>query len=305
MIPLQVRSFFRKLFLFLLIFALLDFMAGSALRYFYFRVKSGLYARTTYALNSVDKDLLIFGSSRACDHYSSQTIEKEWGPSFYNVGEGGQRIFYHLSLLRGILKRYSPKVIILNLDFDDFDTSREAYDRLSALLPYYRPHPEIRDIIDLKSKFEKFKRYSQIYPFNSMIFSIVAGDIFKRSLDDRGYEPLYHVWEAPLEKKEFKQTAVDEVKVKAYQDFISEAVGSGAHVFVVVGPYYIKFNFAGSPTLKIASLIAQKNGAVFIDYSQDKIFLDHREFFYNADHLNDQGAKVFTKIVISAVKRDL
>jgi len=299
----QAKLFFRNLLSFLLILVLLDFLIGNALRYFYFRIKVGQYAETTYVLNTVDKDLLVFGSSRATHNFSSEIFEREWGPSFYNVGSDGQGVFYHYAVLRSILKKHSPKVIILSMDFLEFDRSREGYDRLSKLLPYYRSHKEIRSIISFKSNFEKFKMFSQIYPFNSMILNIAADSIKMTKQSDRGYIPLDGRWKAPLEKKEFKETAMDKAKIKVYQDFIAQAVHSGAHVFVIVAPYYINFDYANSSTLKLASLIAKSNGAVFIDYSQDSYFLCHPELFDDPYHLNDEGAKIFTKMVISAVKR--
>ena len=300
----QVSLFLKKLSFFILILIVFDFLVGKGLKYFYFKIKTGQYAETTYALNTVDKYFLVFGSSRATHNFSSDIIKSEWGPSFYNVGSDGQGIFYDEAILRSILKRYTPKVIILSIDFLEFDPSREAYDRLSKLLPYYSSHQEIRNIINLRSKFEKIKLYSQIYPFNSMILNIIADPIAaKRS--DNGYIPLFGVWKEPLKRGEFTEKVIDKVKIKAYQDFISLAVHSGAHVVVVAAPYFLNFDYANSHTFKTASLIAQENGVGFIDYSQDPFFLAHSKFFDDPYHLNDEGAKIFTKMVVGDVKRTI
>ena len=234
----QFRLFLRKATLFIVTLALCDFLVGSALRYFYFRIEQGPFARTTYAVNTMKKDLLIFGSSRAENHYSSEILEREWGPSFYNLGAPGQAIFYHLGILRAVLARYSPKVIILNADTYDFDASRESYDRLSSLLPYFRSHKEMRSIISLRSKFEELKLVSQIYPFNSMILTIIEGNLGPIDIDDRGYKPLTGVWKEPLAHRDFHDTTMDQEKSAAFQSFLSEASRSGARVFVVDPPIY-------------------------------------------------------------------
>lgn len=77
---------------------------------------------------------------------------------------------------RSILKRYTPKVIIFNYNNVTNYISSE-YDRLSTLLPFYRSHQEIRDLVLLKGNNEKFKTISIVYPFNSIITTIMVGNM--------------------------------------------------------------------------------------------------------------------------------
>ena len=76
-------------------------------------------------------------------------------------------------------------------------TKQDSYDKLSALLPYYKNHSEIRKIVDLKSNLEKFKMLSHIYPFNSTLSYIILGNTNynqKRRNEINGYVPFIKIW---------------------------------------------------------------------------------------------------------------
>ncbi|HXS59927.1 MAG TPA: hypothetical protein VN703_03845, partial [Candidatus Sulfopaludibacter sp.] len=120
---------------------------GNLLRTFYFKQQSGLQCRTTYSIEKTTANVLIFGSSAANHDYQTNTFTKRLDTSFYNTGRDGISIFYEYAVLKAILKRYTPKIIILDFDQEEFIKNEASYDRLSALLPYYINHPEIRSII--------------------------------------------------------------------------------------------------------------------------------------------------------------
>ena len=171
----------------------IDFSIGRTLRYFYFKETSGLHFRTTYAMEKTEADILVFGASRANHHYIPEVFKDSLEMSFYNTGRDGNGIFFQTALLKSVLKRYSPKVIILDYA-GGFEKGGEDYDRMSPLLPYYRTHEEIRSIVELKSPFERIKLLSEIYPFNSQILTIAIGNLEinkKRKPDNEGYVPLY------------------------------------------------------------------------------------------------------------------
>ena len=175
--------FTAKLLLLLFIVFLLDFSIGKTLRYFYFKQECGREYRATYAIEKTTDDILIFGSSRAYHHYIPTIIEDKLKQSCYNTGSPGQFLLYNYATFKAISKRYTPKVMILDVSPDDLGVDEDSYDRLSFLLPYYKNHPEIRPIVDLKSPFEKFKLLSSIYAFNSS--SILINRLYLQTLSPR------------------------------------------------------------------------------------------------------------------------
>lgn len=293
--------FLFKLVVLCAIVFLLDFFVGNVLRYFYFKQESGLQYRTTYSIEKTTADLLAFGSSRANHHYQPEVFEKRLHQSFYNVGSDGNYIFYHYAVLKGVLKRYSPKIVILDFVRGEFKKNQDDYDRLSSLLPYYKGHPEMRSIIELKSPYEKLKLLSYIYPYNSAMFTIGVGNAEfnkKRMGDIKGYVPLKRIWNEPIEiEVSSVKYDIDSIKVKVFESFIKDCINAKVKLYIICSPYYIKSNHA-EYSVTLGQEIAKKYNVRFFDYSRDSMFINHPKVFADIGHLNDEGAKIFSNMLI-------
>lgn len=292
------------LFVFALLF-ILDFGIGKLLQFFYFRQSSGFQYRTTLAMEKTNADILVFGSSRANHHYSPEIFEKYFHYSFYNAGRDGCSIFYHYAVLKSVLKRYHPKLVILDFSHGEFDKNQDSYDRLSSLLPYYEGHPEIRPILKLKSPNEKIKMISHIYPYNSSVLAIAIGNTEYNKVrweDNKGYVPLNKELTESIQTDTTTWTKeIDSIKVKMYESFITDCIKSNVKLFIVCSPYFLKFTKSDA-SVKIGLKIAQKYGVEFYDYSNSSMFSKNSLYFTDRDHLNDTGAKFFSGSVIDSIK---
>jgi hypothetical protein len=286
----------------IIVIFLLDFTIGRTLRYLYFKEKSGLHFRTTNAMEITKADILVFGTSRANHHYVPEVFEDSLGMTFYNTGRDGTGIFYHNAVLKSVLLRYKPKIIIL--DFSTIRKENKDYDKLSSLLPYYKTHKEIRKIVELKSPLEKIKFISEIYPFNSEILTILIGNLEmnkNRKPDNNGYIPLYHVWNKKIDSTENKlKYPLDSNKSLAFQDFIKTAKTSGAMVFVIYSPIFQDFN--NDQEIDLSKNICENEKIPFWNYSKDTSFINNCQLFHDAIHLNYFGATKFSKLIASKIK---
>lgn len=297
----------KRLLLNLLIVALvvfvLDFAIGKTLRYFYFKETSDVHFRTTYAIEKTDADILIFGSSRANHHYVPEVFEDSLKMSFYNTGRDGNGVFFQLAVLRSVLKRYTPEIIIFDYA-GGFEKGEEDYDRLSSLLPYYRTHNEIRDIVELKSPYERTKLISQIYPFNSQILKIAMGNLEinkKRKSDNKGYVPLFNVWQGEIDSIDYYGNVnLDSVKIFSFREFIKLAKRSGVKVFITYSPVFLRIN--RNQSIEICKEICLSENVPFWDYSRDTIFLNNKDLFQDIGHLNHNGAMVFSRLVVERIQ---
>ncbi len=300
--------FLVRLLLFIAIIFILDFSIGSLLKYLYFKQDSGLLYRTTYALDSTRAAFLIFGSSTANHHYVPDILSQKLQMSCYNTGRDGNTIFYSYAVFQSILKRYIPEQIILDINDLEFMKDEKSYERISSLLPYYDKHPEIRSIIQLKSPLEKFKLISKIYPFNSLLFTIGAGNAdFNKEReyvnDHNGYIPLEYVWKGALVVDSFKMNyQLDTIKRNIFESFISKCRDFNIHLTIIRSPEYKKQKFEDS-TIKIVKRISDQYNIPFYNYTNDSFFLKHRELFYNPGHLNDSGAKIFTEMIADRIRK--
>lgn len=301
-----IQFFIAKLLVLFVIIFILDQSIGYTLRYFYFKQQSGFQYRTTYSIEKTNAELLVFGSSRANHHYPPDIFENKLNMSFYNVGRDGNSIFYHSALLRAVLKRYTPKMIILDFDPYEFSLDQGSYDRLSALLPYYKTHPEMRSIIEMKSPYEKIKLLSATYPFNSGIFSIAAGNTDfnkKRMGDNKGYVALSKIWNQPLQidSNAFK-FETDSNKIKLYEEFIKECINAKIKLYIACSPFLLKSGFK-APFITIGEDIAARYDIPFLDYSMNPVFVDNVKIFEDLEHLNDTGARLYCHMLLDSIRK--
>jgi len=286
-----------KLVVFLVLVYIADYTIGYMLKLYYFKQDSGFQYRTTYAIEETKAEILIFGSSRAKNHYHPNIIEERLKMTYYNVGRDGNHIFYNYALLKLILKRYSPKIVVLDLVKGEFKETSESYEKISALLPYYDSYPEISSIIELRGKYERIKLLSKIYPYNSSIFSIAVGntDFNKnRYVDMQGFVPWRKKIQCPPKTDTiYAEYKIDSVKVNLFESFIKNCNSQGVKLYIVVSPYYLISDITDS-SIEKGIAIAEKYGVELLNYSQDTNFKLHCDFFADITHLNEDGAKLFT-----------
>ncbi len=295
----MIKKITLNILLVCLMVFVLDFAIGKTLKYFYFKEKAGLHFRTTYSMEKTNAEILVFGSSRANHHYIPEIFEDSLKATFYNTGRDGNGIFYQTALLKSILKRYTPKFIILDYAGGFGRLDRKVYDNLSSLLPYYYSHKEIRKEIELRSPFERIKLVSKIYPFNSQILTIGIGNMDineKRKPDNKGYVPLVSERAVTMEVySSIKEDPIDSNKVKSFSEFVIVAKKSGAKVYIIYSPLFQQLSNYNE--IAICNEICLKEGVPFFDFSRDRFYLNRGDLFYDGVHLNNDGATILSKMV--------
>jgi hypothetical protein len=303
------KRFCIQLFLFALIVFIADQIAGRALQWLYFKQNHGFLYKTTYTFNKVNTPVLIIGSSRANHHYYPGIFEDSLKLKCFNSGLDGGHIFYYDAVLKCVLKRYTPKIIVLDLLPQELEYNPEDYDHLSVLLPYYSTHPEIRDLILLRDKYEQIKLFSAIYPFNSLIIPSLTGslDLHHKGADEtklKGFDPGYNSVLKEKLKAAYYKNDIDTITVNTLQYFIKECSYRKIKLFMVVSPVFINHKNE-SKSISIAKIMANRYRFKLWDYSKDPYFLKHPELFNDIAHLNPTGAKIFSELIAGSIKSTL
>jgi hypothetical protein len=284
---------------FILIFLLIDILAGSLLRKLFFAQDTGKYARLTYATQELKKDIIIMGSSHAIRHYVPSVFDSVLNKPTYNMGAEGQKLLYQLASQKMILSRYNPKIIVLNVDYDWLYYNIHSYSRLNDLHPYYSTNKnEIENILSLNKSYTQFKLFFNAYQLNSTIIHIIKYKI-KPQEDFLGYRPLYGILnEKKLEinNKEQSSDTIDKQMVEAYKQFISNVKENNIKLFLVGSPKPHNIN-TNSESLSLLKEIAQKNDIPYLDFYNSSEFLKQYQLFHDDTHLNNNGAIKFSKLV--------
>ena len=75
---------------------------------------------------------------------------------------------------------------------------------------------------------------------------------------------------------------------------------SNVDLYIVISPRFIKYPVK-DPSVELAKEISDKYNVPFYNYSSDTLFLKHHEYFADRVHLNDNGAKVFSNMIIDKI----
>lgn len=285
----------------------MDYLIGEGLRFLYFRHAQGNRRNLYVAMEKTTAPILIFGSSRAQHHYVPDEFMSVFKRECFNTGVDGASLYYSAALQEAVLKRFNPEIMILDINNDEFVASEGQFSALSRLLPYYRHHEEIRPFIKLRGANEKIWLCSHIYPFNSEIiqqiyWNILPGNEVTNRIGEDGYVPLHNILTSPIENAPLndEKSEIDLRSVRVFKKFIKNCLEKKIRLFVIVSPIYRK-NQIRSRTVNLAESICENSNVPLIDLSVLPKALEKNEYFQDISHLNDKGARIFSRIVIEKI----
>jgi len=294
---------------------LIDFVFGEIQRYVFFQQKSGRFFRINYTMDISTDELLIFGSSHAAAHYVPDVFEEELGLSCYNAGVAGQQILVHGTLQEIVLQRTTPKIMILDIDTWGFYQDPYHYDRLSDLRPFYYKHADIiGKVLALKSGLTKYFLKSKLYQYNSTIVHVVRYWLAPQR-DRKGYQATFVQLPRPAQTvqdqgREVRQPPVrrarpfDKNLLAALEQFVLNAKRKNTRLVLTISPTLEYDSGAADDAVAKIRFIANNYGIKLYNYINDPDFLGHYELFADSGHLNDPGAKLFSKIVAAKIKEE-
>ena len=292
-----------------------DWAIGLGLEKLYFSLKHGQYAQNTYALDQASPDILVFGSSRAQHHYSSEILSKTLGLSIYNAGRDGQFLPYYCAVQDVILQRKIPKIIILDVNVWELGPNEQKYMKLAQLLPYVAEHPILKKYTADISEFENLKLISKTYPYNSTLLISVYDHLFKdeQPIDDRGYFPLigqvteqmfnkYKTEKDIYDKKRATQNIkIDQHAIAYYHQFLQKTKDLNIKTYVIISPTILKEPNTEEKSL-LESIAKKYSNVTFLDYATDSTYNNHYQLFADQFHLNKQGSDQFSKELANLIK---
>ncbi len=310
-----VTRLLRRALILLAILVVADRLIGAGLEYMFYRQHHGDDAVTRYTLDSTKEDLLILGSSRASHHYHTRLLEQELGVSVYNCGRDEMGISYAAAVLPLVYRRYTPKYLIVEvLPIELANWGRDVSERhiATVLLPFAHKYPELWETVAYAGKDEVYKSaISKIYPYNSLIGAFIQNTYTHLGhKTDRGYEPLRNSIDSAHYTKSYwksfsKAVGVDSELSRRFTSILDTAAAHGTKVFVMISPFYFFQDISRNESLHALQTICAQHGASFMDWSFDPRFVRHPHIFNDDLHLNDSGARLYTRIIADTLKREI
>ena len=302
----QGFGFLLKLCLIVFIIVVCDQGTGMIFKHFYFRQGSGVGYLTTYSIDNTTADILVFGSSRANHSYVPEIFEENLHSTFYNAGRDGTYILHNYAILKSVLRRYSPKIVIFDIRPEDIEYIVKEYEALSLLLPYYNIS-EIKPVIDMKSPFERFKSVSASYAYNSLIFQIAMGNLGSgkdRVSVSKGYVPIFKKLEdRSIDTSRISPCNADKNKINALNDIILTCRQKNIDLYFVNSPTW-RIMKDNSLCYNEWAGFSSQNGINYYDMSNLPVFINNPQYFSDIYHLNDEGARIFSTLITSNILKE-
>ena len=266
----------------------------------------GSTGKTYFSLYEVNTPIVIVGSSRASHHYVTQMIEDATGIPAWNVGRNGCYFSYNCCVINTIIERYSPKLIIwendMNFLFED------SSDPLESLFPYYDKNEYITKVINENvPSTESFSLHSRLYQYNSTIQRIMIRYANRKNHSDerlKGFEPMpnkKHITPLVKDERNMSNKEVSEKKAERLRNTICRVKDKGIQLVIVDSPKYVKQSCENNSKATMISICNEYNIPI-IDNTQLADIVAHPEFFYDRSHLNENGAKAYTKIFLEQLQ---
>ena len=257
-----------------------------------------------YLVNDFHEDVLLMGTSRCNLHYVPSIISDSLGMSVYNGGiDRSNNIYAHYLILHHVLAIHTPKVICLEVMTYDFTEEPDPFNTVTFFAPYFGINEGADSIFRLAGKYWKY-RVSHLYRFNAKAVSNIAGLVInKQKGEDHGYIPCPHPAHYPssLEQSNTPKE-VDSIKLEYIQKFVNLCHANNIRLVFMISPMYTAVDEHHYDVLKT---IAQRNDIPFLDYHTQGLYLDHPEYFKDVEHLWDKGARLYSSIFASDLKRIL
>lgn len=276
--------------------AVLDFLAGAGMRkYLSGHRLPGDCASIDYTIKDIDEDVVILGNSVILNSLMPQILSDSLGLSVYNSASNGQEIDFFYSLLDCILKRHTPKAIIMGAR-DDLFTTTGIGDRYSILSPYYGMGYEVIDsCLNNSGEHSELFMKSTFYRYNTIWWRISLYHFI--SPNEKGVNGFIAKPIPPMPPKLLDVADDNEpqaARLATLNTIIDRCQERGIELILIYPPLYYNRQGESKAATSVRKLCAERRVTV-IDNSADSYFLQHPELFYDNTHLNINGAEIFSR----------
>ena len=300
-----MKKYLLCILLFFVIVAVADYGFGLCSGWLQNHAKGGRMKGVRQSAIEQTADVVVMGSSRAHHHYVCSVITEITGMTAHNAGIDGNGIVTATGLYWLITERYTPKVIIYDVE-SAFDINVYAEDGnntryLGWLRPYYG-HPKVKDVICRIDPSESLKNLSSMFRYNGKIADLLKDQMALSGYTVDGYAPLRGEMKKRPDKKEKGGTTVqDTLKLHMMEEFIARLSHSETRLFMVASP---KYGVTSSDKYGPIKEMCSRYGVEFLDYYATPEF-QIMEYFREPMHLNDKGAHEFSKVIANDLKQSL
>lgn len=246
-------------------------------------------------------DVLILGPSTANHHFDTRIIKDSLKMTCYNAGRDGQNVVYNAMVLDAFLTRCTPKLVIM--DVGPSTLSDKWMVALSDFNCYYGILKPVDEILDsIATPIERVKRLSNIYRYNKTWEWLLNGKIDNEVADLDGYRPMPVNVDANFKAVRASEHFIINETCKHYLDRIVQVCkDKNIRLLLTSSPSLITVKGNFLPAIEV---YCQAKSVDFLEWNGDTTYTHHPELFYDRTHLNEVGAREFTRDFLRIIKKN-
>lgn len=297
-----MKKFIVYILVFFAIVAAIDVAFGFACQYLNSHAK-GADTASNYAIaNTVTSPVVIFGSSRAMHHYVPEILEDSLATEVYNCGNDGNGILFFYGRFRLMTERYTPEVIIYDVE-PKFDILADDHSKYLGLLKRWYGRAEIDSLIADIDPNEALKLRSSLYRFNGSFVQMLSDNLRPmQNVAYHGFKPLAGVMDYEPEPEVSRPIEWDPLKEKYFRKLVADCRAKGIRLIVCASPSYGRTE---TNEYNAVLELCREYDIPTISFLTDSTFNRRREYFQDATHLNETGARAFTAVFADSISTHL
>lgn len=260
---------------------------------------------------NINADIIIQGNSRAWTGYNTYLFDSLLNTNSYNLGIDGCPFDIQYARFKAYVEKNEyPKLIIQNVDHITMSRNMAIFDKYQ-FLPYLN-NQEIQKQLII-NKIPKADIYMPILKYSGQYKYIQIGlsEFFQlkhyESRKYKGYFGQDMEWDGTNlnnlnEQNKKIEWAINKGVQTLFIAFLNECKENNVKVVLVYAPIYTDALalFDNESVIKYYKELSFEQNICFFDFSNDSISL-HKEFFYNAAHLNKKGSVKFTNKLVNMI----
>lgn len=251
-----------------------------------------------------NEDILILGSSYAKRSFVPAVIEENSGYTCYNSGEAGNGIICAWVRYLMVSRKKQPRLVIYTLTPEYDYLLTDPYEKYLDAIKPYGPTGIVEELYNnLGLEKELLQLYSSFVRYNSQFLSLIARSIDKRLQTNKGYDPLFATYKPSglNPNKDKIDRPIDEKKASYVEWLFSELSSQHIPILCIYTPRYYGHDDIVYDR-EWGNILCKKYNIMIIDDTELVSFVGKDELFNDAGHLNNEGARLYSKIVADRIK---
>lgn len=300
-----MRRFLIWIFMVIITVVIVELSLGYLFKsYISTHVLPGDYESIENVLRHNDSEILVLGSSVALNSINTRTLQDSLGMKAYCGGGNGQTFPFFLTMLKGAIDSYPPKIVILCMQPSAL-TKTGLGERYNFLAPYYGVGiADIDKNMNEASRLNALLMKSSLYKLNTIWFRILLYHFITPGIKgENGHIPKSIPPIFP-EKHNAQLTLISEERRQQLEEFLNICKSYNIVLSIIFTPEFITLpNLDNEENVmkQVSSLVKPYGFKVYFD-TQLEPFNSNAELFYDNSHLNVNGTKIYTDTILRRLK---